>query len=206
LNLPPGNGFIPLSRSVPEGDQKASRSELPVQAARIGSAAAWAALFRRFRLPLFVYVYQLLQNREDAFDVVQETFCNATRYLGGLRDDDKFAPWLFHIAHQKCLRHWERQGKRMALAEPFDDAQAAELHDQTDNPRDWLIHKEREGEIMALIDQLPLPQRSALMLHCVEEFSLEEIAEIMAVPVGTVKSRLHHAKRALREKLGKNPS
>ncbi len=189
-----------------EGNQRADQDELPVGEARGGNAAAWAALFWRFRLPLFVYVCQFLQSREDAFDIVQETFCNATRYLGNLRDDAKFASWLFHIAHQKCLRHWERQGKKTALAEPFDDAQAAELHDKADNPRDWLIRKEREGEIMALIEKLPWPQRSVLILHCVEDFPLEEIAEILTVPVGTVKSRLHHAKRTLREWLEKNPS
>jgi RNA polymerase sigma-70 factor (ECF subfamily) len=186
-----------------ESDQRADLSQLPVKAARRGNQAAWAVLFRRFRLPLFVYVCQFIQSREEAFDVVQETFDNATRYLGNLREEAKFTSWLFRIAHQKCLRYWERHGKKAALDEPLEAAPVEELADAADNPRDWLIRKEREEALMVLIAQLPLPQRSVLLLHFMEEFSLEEIAEITGAPLGTVKSRMHHAKKALRALLDK---
>ena len=159
-----------------ESDERAGLSQLPVKAARRGNQAAWAVLFRRFRLPLFVYVCQYIQSREEAFDLVQETFDNATRYLAGLREEEKFTSWLFRIAHQKCLRYWERHGKKAALDEPLEEAPVEELADAADNPRDWLIRKEREEALMSLIAQLRLPQRSVLLLHFMEEFSLEEIA------------------------------
>ena len=68
-------------------------------------------------------------------------------------------------------------------------------------PDDLLIRREQEAEFMNLLNELPLPQRSVLLLHFIEEFSLEEIAGITGVPLGTVKSRMHHAKRALKQRL-----
>ncbi len=67
------------------------------------------------------------------------------------------------------------------------------------DPSDLLIRQEQEAELMALVSRLPVPQRSVLLLHFVEEFSLEEIAGITSTALGTVKSRLHYAKKALRK-------
>lgn len=67
------------------------------------------------------------------------------------------------------------------------------------------MRREDAEAFFALLELLPLPQRSTLLLHVLEDFSLEEIAAISAVPIGTVKSRLHHAKRALRQKIEARP-
>jgi RNA polymerase sigma-70 factor (ECF subfamily) len=75
-----------------------------------------------------------------------------------------------------------------------------------DGPLDLLLREEQEAGLMRLIDELPAPQRSVLLLHFVEDFSLEEIARITQAPIGTVKSRLHYAKRALRKLLEERPS
>ena len=77
--------------------------------------------------------------------------------------------------------------------------------DELDNgPDDLLIRREQEAEFMNLLNQLPLPQRSVLLLHFIEDFSLEEIARITDTPLGTVKSRLFYAKRALRKLILEN--
>jgi RNA polymerase sigma-70 factor (ECF subfamily) len=83
------------------------------------------------------------------------------------------------------------------------DEETQYLAAEESNPRDWAIRKEDEEAFGRILEQLPLAQRSVLLLHFVEDFSLEEIAEISAVPVGTVKSRMHHAKKRLRKLLGK---
>ena len=70
-----------------------------------------------------------------------------------------------------------------------------------EGPDDWLIRKEQEAEFTELLNRLPLPQRAVLLLHFVEGFALEEIARITEAQLGTVKSRLHYAKRALRKQL-----
>ena len=172
----------------------AEREQLPVAAARAGSPDAWDALFQRYQLPLYAYVFELIRSEQDALDVVQETFIRATRHLDSLREDDRFGSWLFSIAHQKCVDRWRKSGRE----EPLEPEIAEALPDFENDPGELLIRREQESEFMKLIEQLPLPQRSALLLHFVEDFPLEEIARITGTSLGTVKSRLHYAKKALR--------
>ena len=167
--------------------------QLPVAAARNGNAAAWDVLFRRYQLPLYVYVFELLRNEQTALDVVQETFINATRYLSSLRDNYKFGSWLFSIAHQKCRQHWRKPQRTEPLDENFSEMAADEF-----GPDDLLIRAEQQEEFMSLLNQLPEIHRSVVLLHFLEDFSLEEIARVTGVGVGTVKSRLHYAKKSLR--------
>ncbi len=173
----------------------------PVCAARRGDPDAWDALFRRHQLPLYAYVAELVRHEQTALDIVQETFIAATRHLAGLRDDAKFAAWLFGIARQKCARHWRKPPRDHEPVEELADV----LPDDADDPADWLIRREREAEFLTRLAELPEPQREALLLHFLEDFSLEEISEITDVSVGTVKSRLHYAKQALRKLLEEQP-
>jgi RNA polymerase sigma-70 factor (ECF subfamily) len=171
--------------------------QLPVSEARVGEPAAWDALFRRYQLPLYVYIFELVREEQTSLDLVQETFINAVRHIGSLRDDAKFGSWLFGIAHQKCVQRWRKRAREEMLRDEFANAP---LQFET-APDDLLIREEQEAEFMRLLNQLPPPQRSVLLLHFVEEFSLEEIAGITAVSIGTVKSRLHYAKKALHKLL-----
>ena len=175
----------------------AESEQLPVQPARDGNPAAWDVLFRRYQLPLYVYVFELVRNEQTSLDIVQETFIAAVRHIGGLRDDEKFGSWLFGIAHQKCIQHWRKRGGKEILLDEIPEAP----DEFEDGPDDLLIRREQEAEFMNLLNQLPPPQRSVLLLHFVEDFSLEEIARITETPLGTVKSRLHYAKKSLRKLL-----
>lgn len=173
----------------------ADTDQLPVAHARDGHPAAWDALFRRYQLPLYTYAFELVHEEQPALDAVQETFIAATRHIGSLREDHKFGSWLFGIAHQKCLQHW-RKRKEILLDQIPESPDALD-----DSPHDLLIRREQEAEFMKLLDQLPLPQRSVLLLHFVEDFSIAEIAGITDSQPGTVKSRLHYAKKSLRKLL-----
>src|SRR5436305_1388682 len=171
--------------------------QLPVREARAGDAAAWDALFRRYQLPLYVYIFELVRDEQTSLDIVQETFINAARYLGNLRENAKFGSWLFGIAHQKCIQRWRKQAREEMLRDEFANAPA-----QFETaPDDLLIREEEEAEFMRLLNELPPPQRSVLLLHFVEEFLLEEISGITGVSLGTVKSRLHYAKKSLKKLL-----
>ena len=176
-----------------------SQPQLPIAEARAGESEAWNALFARYQMPLYVYVVELVHNEQTALDIVQETFINAVRYLDRLQDDAKFGSWLFSIAHQKVIQHWRKRRP----AEPFDD-KIAELPGEESDPRDWLIQKEQEEEFMSLINRLSEEHRSVLLLHFLEDFSLEQIAEITETAIGTVKSRMHYAKNALRKLMRKD--
>jgi len=173
----------------------AEREQLPVPQARAGEPAAWDVLFKRYQMPLYVYVFELVRDEQAALDIVQETFIAALRHLAGLREDEKFGSWLFGIAHQKCIQRWRKQHREATALEEL----AAAPPEYEDDPGELLIRHEQEAQFMALLNQLPLPQRSVLLLHFVEDFSLEEIAGITGAALGTVKSRLHYSKKALRK-------
>src|SRR5437868_12231680 len=89
----------------------AEPEQLPVPEARAGEPAAWDVLFRRYQLPLYVYVFELVHDEQASLDIVQETFINAVRHIGGLREANKFGGWLFGIAHQKCVQQWRKQAR-----------------------------------------------------------------------------------------------
>ena len=169
-----------------------------LNAARRHAPEAWDTLLKRHQLPLYTYAAELIRDDNTAHDIVQETFAAAVRYISSLRDDQKFTSWLFGIAHQKCVQRW-RQVRRDETFFASDTA-SGDLPDlDPSDPCSLLLRREQADEFFALVEQLPMAQRSALLLHVLEDFSLEEIAAVTAVPVGTVKSRLHHAKRALRQ-------
>jgi len=190
LNLFSPRAFFSLK--MPE---VSAPEQLPVAAARAGDPAAWDAIFRRYQLPLYVFVFELVRDEQAALDLVQETFIAAVRHLASLRDDDKFGSWLFSIAHQKCLQRWRKRTE--VLLDEIPEVPG----DFDDGPDDRLIRREQEAALMNLIAQLPPPQRAVLLLHFIEEFSLEDIASITETRLGTVKSRLHYAKKSLRKLL-----
>jgi len=171
-----------------------------VQEARAGEPAAWDGLFQRYQLPLYVYVFELVHNEQESLDIVQETFINAVRYINGLRENEKFASWLFGIAHQKCVQHWRKQSRRNLFQERNPDEEIeVEFRSDESDPSELLLRKEQEAKFLELLGELEPPHRSVLLLHFMEDFTLEQIAEITGTNLGTVKSRMHYAKRALRK-------
>src|SRR4029453_9641137 len=98
------------------------RDQLPVPQARAGDPGAWDVLFKRYQLPLYVYVFELVHDEQTSLDIVQETFIAAPRYIAGLRDDEKLGGWVFGIAHQKCLQRWRKQNRESGAMEELADA------------------------------------------------------------------------------------
>lgn len=140
---------------------------------------------------------ELVNDEQTGLDLVQETFVAAIRHIDSLREDDKFGSWLFGIAHQKCIQHWRNTGREQLLDEELLET----LPGADNDPAELLIREEQEVDFMQALSQLPVSQRSVLVLHFLEDFSLEEIARITGTNLGTVKSRLHYAKKALRKLL-----
>lgn len=170
-----------------------------VQAARRGDADAWNGLFQACQLPLYAFVIKMVRNESTALDIVQETFIAATRHLGSLREDGRFLSWMFSIARQKCTAHWRRTRNE---PDPTAEANDPEALDET-RPGDLLLAAEQQQLLHEHLARLPEPHREVVVLFFLEEFSLEEIAEITESKIGTVKSRLHYAKKTLRRQLEK---
>src|SRR6476659_531403 len=103
----------------------AEREQLPVAEARAGDTAAWDILFRRYQLPLYVYVFELVHDEQTSLDIVQETFINAARHIGSLREDEKFGSWLFGIAHQKCIQLWREKSREQSWRDECHELEEA---------------------------------------------------------------------------------
>jgi len=170
---------------------------LPISDARRGDPDAWGQLFRRHQAGLCAFAVRLLKDEHTALDVLQETFLSAIRHIESLREDAKFGSWIYGIAYQKCLQHLRR-------ARPVQSAEGSEVEPEwglEDSPEQMLIRKEDETAFLALVDELPLPHRTCVLLFYLEDFSLEEVATMTETNVGTVKSRLHYARKTLRKRL-----
>lgn len=183
----------------------AEQEQLPVAQAKAGNPGAWDALFRRYQMPLYVYVFEITRNEQASLDVVQESFIAAARHIGSLADESKFGSWLFGIAHQRCVQLW-RKSHRKAVFEEFSDELANGLASEEDGPDEQLIRREDEARFLRALEQLSPPHRSVLLLHFIEDFPLEDIARITGTNLGTVKSRMHYAKKALRQLTRENES
>ena len=127
----------------------AEHEQLPVTQARAGQSAAWDTLFRRYQLPLYVYVFELVHNEQSSIDIVQETFIAGARHIGGLRDDAKFGSWLFGIAHQKVIQVWRKHSGKEVLYDEVPESPG----EFENSPDDLLIRREQEAEFMNLLNR-----------------------------------------------------
>lgn len=168
-----------------------------VRRARLGDRSAWDSIFASYQLRLYGFARRLVEDKDDALDIVQETFAGALRHIGSLRDDERFAGWLFAIARQKCLlRLRKRQRAIVEAVEQLDD-----FEDTAESVEEVLFRQEQVEAVDRAIATLPEAQKSAILLHYFLDLPLAELAEVMQSPIGTAKSRLHFARLALRRAL-----
>jgi len=137
----------------------------------------------------FRVAYAVLRHREDAEDVAQEALAKAFQSMRALRDRDRFEAWLVRIT-------WRRTETRRDRRE-----QGAADPEAVPSPEDLASSREMEGLVWAEVDKLSEKLRIVVVLAAIEGHDLAEVARLLALPVGTVKSRLFHARRTLAERL-----
>lgn len=165
---------------------------------RRGERDAWRELIAAWEPRLFYYVRRLVPQESDAWDVLQQTWLGAFENIRSLSDPKLLATWLYRIARNKAISHRRSRGARAAaeLVEVVGEPAAADADDA-----DALEAFESAEAVHRALDELSLPHREVLTLHFLQDLSIDQIAAVTDVPPGTVKSRLHHAKRALRQVL-----
>lgn len=177
-------------------------SEL-VARARAGDAAAREELAREHRTPLYVFALQLLGDREDALDVAQEAMLRFFLHLHRFDVRRPVKPWLFQIV-RNCVHdlHRRRRIRRHdSLDEPQEDGRRRELVDETVDPERDARQSQLRLRLWESLRRLSEPQREILVLRDYHDLSYAEIAAALDIPVGTVMSRLHGARKRLREHL-----
>ncbi|MBI4970627.1 MAG: sigma-70 family RNA polymerase sigma factor [Candidatus Omnitrophica bacterium] len=180
-----------------------------VERARGGDARAFRELFDKYEKRVYVICYGIVRHREDALDLVQETFIKTYKSLAYFRHEANFYTWLYRIASNSCLdflRKRKREKNPVPLAEelgadPETGDKEGAIVKSTDNPRETVVRKELAVQIEAAIQSLPPDHRSVVLLREVEKLSYDEIAKILGIQVGTVMSRLFYARKKLAEKL-----
>jgi RNA polymerase sigma-70 factor (ECF subfamily) len=167
-------------------------SELCLLRWRQGDVPAFDALVRLWERRLFYYLRRVVVSEEDAWDVLQEVWTTVWRSGSSLRDTAVFRTWVYRIAHNCGVSHLRRQRRHETIQEAYEEPALPDAPSFDD---------EDAARIHAALEQLPSGHREVLTLFFLEEFSHSEVAEILDIPVGTVKSRLYYAKRALRDRL-----
>jgi RNA polymerase sigma-70 factor (ECF subfamily) len=170
--------------------------ELLVLRCRRGERAAFEELVATWERRLFYFIRRLGCDEPDAWDILQQVWLRALRGLAGLKEPRHLAPWLYRIARNTAINHGQM---RSLYRQHLHDLQPAGEVEKDPGPR----HLEDAEQIHHGLLQLGLAHREVLTLHFLETMTVEQIASVLEVPTGTVKSRLHHARRALRDVLEK---
>ena len=182
--------------------------ELAAHAAR-GHELAFRELLARYERPVFSLIHRMVRDRELAEDLAQETF---VRTLNNLRRYDpsyKFSSWLFKIGYNLTIDHLRKkeldvvsiQGAPDAVTPDAQAATAITLVTRDERPDQLLEARELGSEIELAIGELRPEYRTAILLRHVEGYSYDEIATVMDVPLGTVKTYIHRARNELKEAL-----
>jgi RNA polymerase sigma-70 factor (ECF subfamily) len=183
---------------------------------KAGSEAAYAWLIGEFQRPVYGLVYRMLSDPADAADVTQDVFLKVFRGMKSFHGESSLKTWIYRIALHEAVnrkRWWFRHKAQETSIEPAESdgmangdfmqnaAMQNALTDHHDSPFDSVAHREVRQRVDAELRQVPEPYRTTLILRDLEDMSYEEIAEVLQISLGTVKSRLTRGRQALKQRL-----
>ena len=181
----------------PNDEYLEDQERLLIERAAKGDQQAFSDLFYQYKEMVYRVVYRLLGNSEETNDAVQQTFIELYKSLPGYAGKSKFTTWLYRIAVNVSIQFFRkrRTTDRMQTFNP-------ELHSDKDMDSDLPIEKkELRTQIEQALNTLHIRKRTVVILHDMENRTMEEISEIIGVPVGTIKSRLFYGREELKKKL-----
>lgn len=183
---------------------------------KAGSEDAYAWLIAHYHQPIYSLVYRILNDPADAADTTQEVFIKVFRGIKRFNGQSSLKTWMYRIAIHEASnqrRWWSRHKARETSIEARETTDAGgQVHraglEETlaaaaDTPFDALAHEEVRAKVEAELQQVPEPYRSVVILRDIEQLSYEEVAEVLEVSLGTVKSRLMRGRAALKKRLEK---
>lgn len=165
-------------------------AELLLFRCRRGDGDAFREIVRTWEKRLFYYIRRMVSEEQDAWDILQETWVSVLQGIGGLRNPASLPAWLYSIARRRVMDHM-REAYAHHSSDEAENGTIEDIPDQSPAPGD-------AERVHRALERLSPAHREALTLHFLEDFSIEEIAGIVGVAPGTVKSRLHYAKLSLR--------
>lgn len=162
-----------------------------------------AASFEALAIPLFASLYNLAhwltQDRAEAEDLLQETYLKALKGFGSFQPGTNFRAWIYRILRNTFLT--SRSGLNANMTDPLD-LEEDDLPAAAETPESVLLAQADRQLVEDALERLPVPLREVILLCDMEDMSYQEIAEALAVPIGTVMSRLSRARKSMRELIG----
>jgi RNA polymerase sigma-70 factor (ECF subfamily) len=202
-----------MSVDLREQEREAVESGSPdearlIQACQDGDPSAFNMLVWRWEKPLYNFIYKYVGNATLAEDLVQDTFIRVLKSIRRYTHQGSFSTWLYRIAINLCKDHLKRKRLPMVSLHDYYTTGSGEkiyvqdrVADEKVRTDDNLNAEEREELVRRLLAGLPEEQRIVILLKEYQELTFREIADVLEVPEGTVKSRLYHALRAMKENL-----
>lgn len=192
-------------------DSKLSRAEDSILIERIkqGDLSAFDELIARYEKQVYSFAYRMAQNYDDANDIASEAFIKVFQAINKFRGESNFSTWVFRIVTNTYLDKKKRSKAHLNVAideyvELDESSVAKQFEDPAPDPLEMMEESERKDIILDAINQLPDYQRIIIDLFHLQGLSYEEIAEVVSLPIGTVKSRLNRARLVLRDILERN--
>lgn len=188
---------------------KLSAESVFIEKLKAGDAAAFDALVNRYTNDVYGLLYNITQDAEEAADLTQETFLKVFKAIKQFRGDADLKTWLFRIAVNQShnrFRWWKRRKreKTFSLDAPLGESETPfceTFESKTENPEENVLRRERERKLIKALRNLPEIFREAVVLCDIENLSYEEIASVLEINIGTVKSRIARGREELRRKL-----
>lgn len=168
-----------------------------------GDQDAFARLVQAYQKPVYNLCLRMVSNPTDAEDLAQEAFVKAWRGLRFYKHEAAFSTWLYRLTSNVCIDFLRRQKKTVSLTVE-EDAPELEVPDAAPLPEEQVLNKEKQQAVAAAMAQLEEEYRLALTLRVVEDLTYEQIAEVLDIKVGTVKSRIARARERMRKMLLEN--
>jgi len=200
-----GTLYLNLNSSLTTEQEAALEDQRLLSALQAGDELAYEQLIQRFQTPVYNLAYRLLNDQADASDVLQEVFLKVFRNVGHFRGDSSLRTWLYRIAVNEShnRRRWlfrHRRGET-GIEEAFDDSDVRDkpLMDTGETPFDFTMNREAQILLEEGLAAINPVFRAVLVLREIEEMSYEEIAGVLEVSIGTVKSRIVRGREALRK-------
>lgn len=172
-----------------------------VRKCQAGDVGAFQELVAKYYQKVFMVILGILNHREDALEIAQETFYRAFRKIREFRGGSTFYTWLYRIAVNQCIDFQRRQRRAPAEVREAIDELLYERGEHGTDPYDALEGKEVMSRLLAALNDLTPDHKAVIVLRAVEGLSYKEISEILGCSEGTVMSRLHYARKKLQEKL-----
>ena len=170
-----------------------------------GSQKAFAELEGRYRTAIFHIVYKIVRDKDTTDDLVQETFMKAFTSLASYRPEYRFSTWLYKIAANSSIDFLRKKRiKALSLDQEIETGEGKveiEVPDYSYHPEHEMVRKQQRLSIDEAIDSLPGKYREVIVYRHKEDKSYEEIADLLHIPVGTVKARIFRARELLKKKL-----